>query len=261
MKLYPVEAVVLHQKPMRGADKIIIMFTREYGKLRAVAHGAGKSSSRKRGAVQPLCHSRLLLYRGKEIDTVNQCEAITFFTRLRDHLEILALAVYICELVDALTGEGDQNEPLFILLLTTLGWLNQPQVDLPGAERLVAGFEIKALGLTGYLPELNVCVNCGGDITGHTLFSAHEGGVICPKCIGEGYRPMGTVVKPQTVELLRQLIATNPGGLTKLTPQEAVFNQVKKLNKALLRHNLEKKAKSLDFLESLHKNPRNWGKY
>lgn len=244
---------MLHSKTMGEADKIITLFTRERGKLRALAYGASKSSSRKRGAVQPLCHSSIQLYQGKEIDTVSQCEGITWFTHLRENLEKMTQSFYLCELVNNLSAEGEPNEPLFILLLTTMGWLNKPSIEQPHAELLIAGFEIKMLGLMGYMPQLNSCVNCGGTISGGLTFSIEDGGVVCGNC---SYQiPKGLAIKIQTVELLGQLITVNPGRLPQINTPRWVLIETQRVLRHLIRYYMERTSKSLDFLEGLYKYP------
>ncbi|MBO8136706.1 MAG: DNA repair protein RecO [Desulfotomaculum sp.] len=259
MKLYKVEAVVLRLKNMREADKLITIFSRENGKQRVVAHGVSKAASRKRGAVQPFCHSRLLLYRGKELDSISQSENITFFPHLRSHLEKMTLALYICELVDGLSPEGQSNESLFILLLTTLGWLDRPFVDMSQAEQIIAGFELKMLGLMGYLPELGCCVNCGQLLTGKIAFSVNLGGAVCGRCRASDTQALE--INYQTIKLMHQLLVTRPGDLAKIKIKPVIFNELKRILKALTRNYLERRAKSLEFLEVLHKAPLHRGKY
>ncbi|MEG6614818.1 DNA repair protein RecO [Peptococcaceae bacterium 1198_IL3148] len=255
MRQYDVEAVVLRSKTIREADKLVTIFSRQRGKQRVMAYGAAKANSRKRGAVQPLCHSQMMLSRGKVLDSITQCAGISFFTEIVSNLEKMTVAFYFCELMDILNEENEPNEPLFILLLTTLKWLNQPTIDFAAVEKLQAGFEMKMLGLLGYMPELGSCVNCGGDLTGKLTFSVDEGGVICGHC----YQPENRVfaIKYPTVQLLRQLLTTKPGELALLQPDKWTFEQTKNILKALTRYHLERRAKSLDFLEVLHKNTPN----
>ena len=250
MKLYQVEAVILRSKIMREADKMLTVFSRERGKQRLVAYGAGKSSSRKRGIVQLLCHSQLLLNKGKVLDSVNQCELITVFSQLRYDLDKLMLSFYLCELMEAITVEDEPNEPLFILLLTTLRWLDQVSIDLPAAEKLVTGFEIKMLGLTGYLPELGCCVECGGEINGRLKFSFRCGGVLCANCFDIDAKAM--LIKPQSLNLMRQMITSNPGGLPKLQMASGNFNEAKIILRLFTSYHLEQRAKSLDFMQVLN---------
>ncbi len=254
MKLYKVEAIVLRSRIMREADKIITVFSRERGKQQLAAHGAAKAKSRKRGAVQPLCHSQLLVHQGKDLDTVSQAESITYFENLRTDLEKLTLAGYLCELVDGLNEDEQPNEPLFILLLTTLKWLNQPKINFAAAEKLISGFEIKLLGLLGYLPQLNCCANCGSEISGRINFSIEQGGLLCRQCAADERRLFS--LTPLSLAFLKQLIVTKPGELAQLNPSAASANEVKRLLHRLVRHYLERRAKTLDFLETLHKNIR-----
>jgi DNA repair protein RecO (recombination protein O) len=252
VRQYTVEAVVLRSKTVREADKLVTIFSRERGKQRVMAYGAAKSNSRKRGAVQPLCHSQMMLNKGKGMDSINQCAGINFFIEIVSDLEKMTIAFYLCELMDILNEENEPNQPLFILFLTTLKWLNQPEVDFVATQKLQVGFEMKMLGLLGFMPELGCCVNCGGELTGNLSFSVEDGGVICGNC----YQPESRVysIKYPTVLLLRQLITTKPGALPQLQPDKWVFEQAKKILKAFTRYYLERRAKSLDFLEMLHKN-------
>lgn len=251
--LYNVEAVVLRTQSLQKANKIVTIFSRDQGKQRVMAYGVAKSKSRNRGAVQPLCHSKLLLSRGRNIDTVRQSSALNYFTELLTSLDKLMIGFYLCEIVDILCVDKEPNEPLFILLLTNLKWLDSPAVDYQGAEKLKVGFEIKMLGLLGYLPELNHCVNCGTAPTALLTFSALEGGLLCSQCAA--IDPKGIRVKLPTVHFLQQLVVTKPKDLPGLNPAGWVLQETNKVLTNLTRYYLERRAKSLDLLASLHNYP------
>lgn len=254
MKLYSVEAVVLRTKGLREADKIVTIFSREQGKQRVMAYGVAKAKSRNRGAVQPLCHSKILLYRGKNIDTIRQCAGLNYFTELLGDLDKLMLGFYLCEIVDILCAENEPNEPLFVLLLTTLKWLDHPTVDYIGAEKLKAGFEIKMLGLLGYLPELSCCVHCGAALNLQLTFSAQEGGILCNRCAEAD--PRSLKITLPTVHFLHQLISTKPKDLPTLIPEGWVLKEAQRILTSLTRYYLERRAKSLDLLAMLYKDPQ-----
>ena len=129
MKLYKVKAIVLSSREMREADRVLTIFSREQGKLRVVAHGVSKPASRKRGSVQPFCYTDFLLNRGREIDSVSQCQVLEIFSPLREDLTRLTYASYLAELVDNLTGEGEANQAVFALLLTCLARLAETGGD------------------------------------------------------------------------------------------------------------------------------------
>ena len=119
IKLYSVEALILRARDFGEADKVITLFTREEGKCQAIAKGVRKSTSRLRGGVQPFTHSRLLLYRGKTLDTVSQSENICAFAALRDDLVLLSAAAYLAELLETALPEREPLEEVFQLAVAS----------------------------------------------------------------------------------------------------------------------------------------------
>jgi hypothetical protein len=87
MKLYKTEALVLRSRDCGRGDKLLILYSRELGKIKVMAHGAARPSSRKRGAVQLFTRANFLIRRGREMDSVSQCEGVEMFSYLREDLE------------------------------------------------------------------------------------------------------------------------------------------------------------------------------
>lgn len=245
MKLYKVEAVVLQARQMRDADRVLTLFSRQRGKIRVVAHGVDKPSSRKRGAVQSFCHSTFLLYRGREIDSIRQCEGIEAFPALRASLEKIWHAGYIVELLEASTVEEEQNEKLFFLLLNTLRLMSRQDADLG---LLTRAFEVKLMDIIGLGPQLGVCVCCGAmlDIIG---FSSSEGGVLCSKCFqsvsGAERYPRGTL------ELLRLLLTWDQVKINRIKVSKSVRQSIKRLLQNYIKYHLERSFRLVGFLERL----------
>jgi len=173
MKLYKVLAVVLNSREMRDAHRILTLFSKEQGKIRVVAHGVTKPTSRKRGAVQPFSVTDFLLRRGRELDSISQCEGREFFPGMWADLDKMLYAGHIAELVDALTVDGDPHEAVFVHIIKTLR-----ELDKTADPELVARwFELRLMALLGYLPDLSGCVNCGGEVNSPMVrFSAQAGG-------------------------------------------------------------------------------------
>ncbi|MBC7106531.1 MAG: DNA repair protein RecO, partial [Firmicutes bacterium] len=95
MRSYRAEGIVLRNRELAGADRLLSLYTREYGRLRAAAYGAGKPSSRKRGPVQPFTRSEFLLGSGRDLDYVRQCTELEIFPHLRSDLESLLYAQHV----------------------------------------------------------------------------------------------------------------------------------------------------------------------
>lgn len=244
MKLYQTEAIVLRALSVREADRVLVLFARECGKLRVWAHGAARPTSRKRGAVQPFCRSRFLLERGREIDVVRQAEAVEEYSFLYHDLEALSLASYLCELVDGFVPEGQPNPGIYLLLLQVLRRLAGEQSEL-----LVRFFEVRLLALSGLRPELNRCVACGGKPADPVHFSSHQGGILCRECRGRDANALAC--RPATVRVLDKLLTWSLDRLGVLRVDDATERELASILRACICYHLEREPRSLVFLRKL----------
>lgn len=183
MGIYKAEAIVLRSIVYGEADRILTLFTREAGKVSAIAKGVRKTTSRLRGAVQLFSHTRLVLYSGRSLDTVSQGEAEDEFSYLERDLECFATASYCAELVSRLTPEREPQPKVFFLMLSVLRALKQGDTELTARV-----FELKLLDILGYRPSLTECVegnhslsSAAGEVQ-RVWFSIEKGGVVCPDC-------------------------------------------------------------------------------
>lgn len=241
MKLYKVDAIVLRSIECGNGDKLLVLFSREHGKMKVMAHGVTRPTSRKRGSVQPFTYTKFLIHRGRELDSVSQCEGIEMFPFLRDGLEIISHASYLAELVECLAPEGEQNERLFSLMLETMRLMEEGEADI-----LTRSFEIKAAGLMGYRPVLEVCAHCGEPLAGRVFFSAENGGVLCGECCSGD--PRAVPCSRGMVETLKALLNWPQERLRQLKISAADRKQIKILLYDYLKYYLERDLKSASFL-------------
>lgn len=176
-RAFRAEAIVLKHNEFGEADRMLTLFTREKGKLRAIAKGARKVRSRKGGHLEPFTHVNLLLAQGRDLHIVTQAEAVQAYLPLRADLPLLGYASYSVELLDKFVYDEEENRAIFRLLLNTLTRLSrgdQPQLVL-------RYYEIHLLDLLGFRPELQHCVKSGMEIKPQDqYFSAELGGVLSP---------------------------------------------------------------------------------
>lgn len=173
------EAIVLRHTDWGEADRLVWLFSLEMGKIRALAKGVRKIRSRKAGHLEPFTRASLLLAKGRDLLLVTQAETIDAYLPLRDDLAAITYASYVVELLDRFTYEEGENRPLYKLLGDTLGRLAvEAERDL-----VTHFFELRLLDLVGFRPQLVECLGCGEKIQAQDqYFSAHAGGVLCPKC-------------------------------------------------------------------------------
>src|SRR5438445_11492344 len=115
-RVYRTEAIVLRQRRLGEADRILTLFTPQYGRLDAVAKGVRKQTSRKAGHLEPLTLTSLLVATGQNLDIITQSETIESFLTLREDLQRVARGLYVAELVDRATPERAEQFPIFQLL-------------------------------------------------------------------------------------------------------------------------------------------------
>ncbi|NPV56042.1 MAG: DNA repair protein RecO [Anaerolineae bacterium] len=192
-----VEAVVLRHSDWGEADRVLVLFTREHGKLRCIAKGARKLHSRKAGHLEPFTRATLMLARGRDFWIVTQAETVQPYLAIRADLTRTAHAAYAVELLDRFTYEEGQNRALYTLLVDTLARLDTGEDIFT----LVRYYELSLLEIAGYRPELQRCVSGGETIQPQDqFFAAAGGGVLCPRC-----GPGTSGVKPVSLEALRYL--------------------------------------------------------
>ena len=122
---YRAQGVVLRHVEVGEADRILTIYTLEYGKLQAIAKGIRKLRSRKAGHLEPFSRVELMLAKGRNLDVISQAEAQSTYENLRADLKLIAYGAYVIELLDRFTYEEGENRPLFNLLIDTLNRLDE----------------------------------------------------------------------------------------------------------------------------------------
>lgn len=148
MPLYNVEAVNIRSRSIGEADKIVTLFSRQHGKIRAIAKGARRPTSKFGGRLEIFTYNQLLLATAKTLDIISQCETIESFYRLREGKEKLNAGVYMLRLVDMVTEDRQKNVELFDLLLDSLFALQESK----DANMVSRAFEVRLCDIEGFLP-------------------------------------------------------------------------------------------------------------
>jgi DNA repair protein RecO (recombination protein O) len=238
--LYRDEGVVLRTHKLGEADRIVVLMTAGRGKVRAVAKGVRKSSSRFGARLEPPNRVSLLLYEGRELDTITQAETVEHFRAVRERLDLLTDAIALVEAVDQVALEGEPNRPVYQMLTGALRTLAGTDGRSP---LLVAAFFWKLLALEGVTPVLDSCARCGAEATSRELvgFDFVEGGALCR----EDRR--GVAVVPGSLELIRRILGGDLAAVLREPPGPAVA-QVAALGTTALEAHLERRLRTVHLL-------------
>jgi DNA repair protein RecO (recombination protein O) len=182
MSLFRDTGVVLRTYRLGEADRIVVFLTEQHGKVRAVAKGVRRTTSKFGARLEPLTHVDLLLWQGRsDLDIVNQVEVIDTFRGVREDLARVAKGIALLEVTDQMAQERHPDQRLYAMLVGALRTLSDPATD----PLLVApSFFLKALVLEGAAPVLDVCASCGEPEGAVELvaFDLVEGGTLCRRC-------------------------------------------------------------------------------
>lgn len=181
MSLETTEAIILRRRVHREVDRILTLFTRDAGKVEAIARGVRKGASRLAGSLEPMTRVSVTLANGRTFPTVTGSEVLDVYRRLKADLERLATASIVAELVDEFTRPHQSDRRLFGLLVDAFDLLDQPQAS-PTAVRFAASWQL--FSLTGFSPELRVCASCRKPLppTERYALSGRFGGLLGPEC-------------------------------------------------------------------------------
>jgi DNA repair protein RecO (recombination protein O) len=148
-RVYTVEGIILKRRNVGEADRILTVFTKQFGKIRVIAKGVRKISSKRGPHVEVFNHVVVTLYKGKGMDTLTDVSPITSFEAIRSDLHRVGAAYYLCELIDGLLPEGQSHEDVFLLLVDAFGALSS--VKHERIEILRARFAAALLTKLGYM--------------------------------------------------------------------------------------------------------------
>ena len=237
--LYRDVGVVLRTYKLGEADRIIILLTAEHGKVRAVAKGVRKTSSRFGARLEPLSHVRLLLHRGRELDIVSQAESVEPLAPLLSSLDRASQGMAVLEAADQLALEREPNPQLYRMLVGVLRTIAERPAPL-----VVPAFYWKLLAAEGLRPELDSCVRCGDAPPDVALvaFDLQEGGVLCRGCRS------GQALSPEALTLLRGIL----GGALHAAlsaPESPATHEVGVLATRALEHHLERRLRAIAMFE------------
>ena len=244
MAQYKTEAFVLGSRNWGEADKIIQLFSREKGKLRASAFGCRRPKSPLAGALQMFQVLDVTLNEGERVDTVRQAAVRKRFPMLSSDLNAMAYGAFIAELTLEMMPEGEPQEQVYDWLMSVFDVCGKRN---PRVVALIAGWQM--LELSGVGPTYGTCAHCGTHIDGNAFFDAAEGGALCPHC-AEGI-PTSKVYPDAVRDFLKMISKLDFASLPSFHVKKEELLGAEELLLYTLDELLGKRLKSVTFLSQL----------
>jgi DNA repair protein RecO (recombination protein O) len=247
---FETEAVVLKQFDLGESDRLITLYTKDKGKLKAVARGARKGTKSRSGLVLPFSYHKFILYKGRSLAKINHIDSIALNSNLRKDLEFMAYASVVSEYIERAGLEDEPDEALFSLLVIILDKMNQCSRNELFFYLCI--FQAKLLLLLGVKPEIENCTICGNemDLKGKTAFSIKNGGSVCGACLDKKMNDYDYLTLNQ-MRALYKIIFAEIGQLKPEGFSENLLEKIGDLTEKFLAYHLDLKPKSLKFLYTI----------
>ena len=181
MENFVTDAINIKTYPLSENDKIVLMFSRDNGLIRGVAKGVKKPKSKLGARMDILVANKLMLKKGRNLDTICQAQALNTFSKIRSDFDKMAYSMYLGELISIFCKENSNNEEIYDYFYSTLENISNAD-DKTKILLSILKFQLVFMKALGYGIELEHCLYCGCKIQDELIFSLHEGGVICSDC-------------------------------------------------------------------------------
>jgi DNA repair protein RecO (recombination protein O) len=196
---YRDDVVVLRTHKLGEADRIVTMLGRRHGKIRAVAKGVRRTSSRLGSRLEPFMVADAQFYIGRNLDIVQQVETLgTYGADIATDYDRYTAASAMVETADRL-GDAEASAQHYFLLV---GGLRALSLGAHDSRSILDSYLLRAMALSGWSPGLDACARCGAPGP-HRWFLAQAGGAVCDDCAPAG----AARIEPDTSSLLRALLA------------------------------------------------------
>jgi DNA repair protein RecO (recombination protein O) len=173
------EGIILRQTKTVNGRRMILLFSKKFGKVSAGTNITEKGRSKAALAMRPFAYGRYEMFKNQDRFNIQSAEMIKSFFKIGEDVEKFMGSSYVLELSDKLLEEGAANPRYFQLILDFFEVIEKRESDV---NTLILAFEMKALQIFGVAPQLDVCVLCNKPETIYR-FGIEQGGLICENCM------------------------------------------------------------------------------
>lgn len=199
------QGLIIKEQTVGEKDKLVTVLTADMGVIRAFVKGAKNIRSPKGAATQLLCYSQLVVYSGKNKDTliIDEAKTLDMFVKLRRNVENMCLAQYFCELAPHLCPHGQPADKCLKVILNGLYLLSEGKRH---PLLIKACVEMRLMSYAGYQPQLTMCSGCGCYESDTMYFLPKEGILTCGDCLPKEKLPLALLLGSGVTRALRHTV-------------------------------------------------------
>jgi DNA repair protein RecO (recombination protein O) len=173
------EGIILRQTKTVNGRRMILLFSKKFGKISAGTNITEKGRSKAALAMRPFAYGRYEMFKNQDRFNIQSAEMIKSYFKIGEDVEKFMGSSYVLELSDKLLQEGSPNPRYFQLMLDFFEVMEKREIDV---NTLILAFQVKVLQIFGVEPQLDTCVLCNKEETVY-LFGIEQGGLICENCM------------------------------------------------------------------------------
>lgn len=243
------KGLTLTRRDSGEADRLFVVYTKDYGKLEILARGGKKTKSKLVSHLEPFFLSEILIAKGKSYDVLAGANSVYWFRNIWQSAYKSILATYCLELMDLLTQPAEPDNRAYELLIKTFYQLDRiKNKEKSRANNLIRIFAWQLLNIFGYQSELYHCLACQNKlVSGQNYFDAIKGGLVCSHCQSQGL----VLVSNDAIKVLRWFLNKDMGDFARLKIDDKLKGEINHLIDSFVSARLETEVQSLKLIKSL----------
>ncbi len=247
MSTIKTKGIILKQSDFKEANRILTIFTKDFGIINAVAYGAKSIRNKNSASTQVMTYADFILLKtNKDMMSIQSAEIIDSFFGVKEDIVKLSLCVYFGDLIYSLLNTNSPDEDMLSLILNSVYALSYKDYSL---EKVKAVFELRAMAYGGYMPNISCCVGCG-NIDNISHFNAKSGGIMCRSCAKIGSTP----IDAEIYHTLSYILTADTKKMLSFNASDEVIKKLCEISEEYVLTYCDKKFKSLDYYKQININ-------
>lgn len=246
MGTYYAAGIILGHQDYREADRLVSIYSKEYGIIRAVARGSRKITSKLAGTLEPFIMATFMIVHGRHYDTIAHAEVIKNYKEIKNDYAKIQLASNLGVMIGQLTQGHQKDLKIFELIEEIFHWLDHPQANIKKFLSVRWYTLWRLLSYSGYHPELYSCQACKKKITEKdNFFSYSRGGLVHASCRQAADSSVSLSVN--AIKYLRHLLDKSLADNTRVQVEPTLVKEIESLTVNFVEYILEQQLKSASF--------------
>ena len=233
------EGIIFRQTKTADGRKMLLLFTRKYGKISVGTSLDGRGKKKSSLALRPFTYGEYQIFQGRNYYNLDRAETRKSWYALGEDLDKYMAAAFVLELTEKVVPEETPQPALFQLLIDYLGELSERKKSYL---TLVLAYEVRMLKILGLFPSMDACACCGSE-EGLGGFSVSDGGMLCADCVEKKKRDEEDALiyhaNFDIVEVINYFAANPLTAFRKLALEEKVARELQGILRAYLNWHLD----------------------